>query len=822
MDNLLLYLLKVSAGTTLLYLCYLLLFRKDTFYLRNRILLILILVLPPVFPFIHVPVVKNDIVSAAPVNTLDNILYSGNAANTTFTGAANSFDYNKLFTWIYSGVAALLLLRIAISLISTYRIINKGEVNKNQFPKVIISAAQLPPFSFFPYAVIPVEDFLNGNYTHILDHEFAHLRQGHSFDLLLSEFCIAIQWFNPFIWLIKRSVILNHEYLADKVSLINNKSIKEYQYRLLNFQAGLKHISLAHNFNSLIKNRIIMINKKPTRKFATLKNIFILPAVAIVVYAFSTPEYHSVVGTYSDNSLDIYQTTAILQKEIKGIVYKEDGEPLEGVNIASTGTLGNSQMTSTGSDGRFSITNAVSDAILIFDCRGYKQLLLKSDLSKDMIVRMEKDPDYRAPAGTNSSAFQTQQQEPIVAIDGVLSVKKLRDAIKDLGYNMGFSKLIFGKEATDKYGGKAVNGVWEITSRKKALEMGLKPPFPRLVPDDYPTFQNKRFDRFTEWAGSQIKYPAVAQTKKIEGWVSLNFNVELNGTISNIVSTIPVDPMLRDEVIRIVRSSPKWDAPKNPNVDEPFTSSIILKFKLPDRILTETPYVVVEQMPIYPGGDIELLNFIKNHTRYPEAAKTAKIQGRVIVRFVVSTEGKAEAISILKGVDPLLDAEAIRVTSMLTAFKPGLQGGKPVNVWYMAPVNFSPSKGEPLFSQNSQTEILKFIGMNTGYPQESKSASDTGKIFVVVKLEKGGIVKECKAYTSKTGIRVPFLPEVVIVGYKPSETSKIAGVPNASEKEHPGLKAESERVINKIGSVNIPEWKDKDMEFALTLNFVLK
>ena len=126
----------------------------------------------------------------------------------------------------------------------------------------MISDNHVPPFSFFPYAVIPAEDYKSGNYKDLLDHEFAHLRQGHTFDLLLSEFFIAFQWFNPIVWLIKRSVILNHEYLADYITLRSSRNVKDYQYRLLNFQSGLKNISLAHSFNSLIKNRIIMINKK--------------------------------------------------------------------------------------------------------------------------------------------------------------------------------------------------------------------------------------------------------------------------------------------------------------------------------------------------------------------------------------------------------------------------------------------------------------------------------------------------------------------------------------------------------------------------------
>ena len=101
------------------------------------------------------------------------------------------------------------------------------------------------------------------------------------------------------------------------------------------------------------------------------------------------------------------------------------------------------------------------------------------------------------------------------------------------------------------------------------------------------------------------------------------------------------------------------------------------------------PFVVVEEMPMYPGGDIELLKYIGEHTQYPEVAKENNIQGRVIVRFCVTAKGGVSQVSILKGVDPELDKEAIRVVSALPAFKPGKQGGKPVPVWYMVPITFT-------------------------------------------------------------------------------------------------------------------------------------
>jgi len=101
------------------------------------------------------------------------------------------------------------------------------------------------------------------------------------------------------------------------------------------------------------------------------------------------------------------------------------------------------------------------------------------------------------------------------------------------------------------------------------------------------------------------------------------------------------------------------------------------------------PFVVVEEMPEFPGGDVELLKYIFEHTNYPEVAKENNIQGKVIVRFCVTAKGTVSQISVLKGVDAELDKEAMRVVSTLPPFKPGKQGGKPVPVWYMVPITFT-------------------------------------------------------------------------------------------------------------------------------------
>lgn len=100
------------------------------------------------------------------------------------------------------------------------------------------------------------------------------------------------------------------------------------------------------------------------------------------------------------------------------------------------------------------------------------------------------------------------------------------------------------------------------------------------------------------------------------------------------------------------------------------------------------PFIVVEEMPEPQGGVAGLLKYIADNINYPEIAQENNIGGKVIVRFCVTSKGGVDQVSVFKGVDPALDAEAIRVVKSLPAFKPGKQGGKPVPVWYTVPINF--------------------------------------------------------------------------------------------------------------------------------------
>ncbi len=100
------------------------------------------------------------------------------------------------------------------------------------------------------------------------------------------------------------------------------------------------------------------------------------------------------------------------------------------------------------------------------------------------------------------------------------------------------------------------------------------------------------------------------------------------------------------------------------------------------------PYDYVEQMPQFPGGDKEMLSFISQNLRYPAAAQENGIQGRVIVRFVISTTGEVTNVTIARSLDPICDKEAIRVIKMMPKWIPGKQNGNAVSVNYSVPVVF--------------------------------------------------------------------------------------------------------------------------------------
>jgi TonB family protein len=108
-------------------------------------------------------------------------------------------------------------------------------------------------------------------------------------------------------------------------------------------------------------------------------------------------------------------------------------------------------------------------------------------------------------------------------------------------------------------------------------------------------------------------------------------------------------------------------------------------FNLPDK---DSIYIAVDKMPVFPGGEHELLSFIGHNLKYPVEAQQKGIQGRILVKFIVSKSGKVEKAQIVRGLDPSIDKEGLRVVNSLPDFIPGELKGEKVSVYYVLPITF--------------------------------------------------------------------------------------------------------------------------------------
>lgn len=235
-----------------------------------------------------------------------------------------------------------------------------------------------------------------------------------------------------------------------------------------------------------------------------------------------------------------------------------------------------------------------------------------------------------------------------------------------------------------------------------------------------PEFPNGGMPGLMKYLGKNVKYPIEAHANNIEGRVVVHFIINKDGSISNVGLTRSVDPLLDKEAIRVISSMPKWkpgmqrgkavrvkytvpvmfrlQGPKNA---EPYQAVVgtakdgnleevvaVAKATTPISRTEGKVYEKVENMPEFPGGVQGLMQYISSNLKYPAAAQKAGIQGKVIVSMIVDKEGNITDPKIIKGITPLLDAEAIRIISDMPQWKPGTDKGEKVNVQYTIPLVF--------------------------------------------------------------------------------------------------------------------------------------
>jgi periplasmic protein TonB len=151
------------------------------------------------------------------------------------------------------------------------------------------------------------------------------------------------------------------------------------------------------------------------------------------------------------------------------------------------------------------------------------------------------------------------------------------------------------------------------------------------------------------------------------------------------IPPVVVDSVKPEESVRLMTADEAQVEVQNEEVVDVITE---IKEEVREEDPEPEPFIVVEEMPVPPGGASGLYKYIADNIKYPQIAQENNIEGKVIVRFCVTSKGGVDQVSVIKGVDPALDAEAIRVVKTIPAFKPGKQGGKPVPVWFTMPIVF--------------------------------------------------------------------------------------------------------------------------------------
>lgn len=195
---------------------------------------------------------------------------------------------------------------------------------------------------------------------------------------------------------------------------------------------------------------------------------------------------------------------------------------------------------------------------------------------------------------------------------------------------------------------------------------------------------------------------SIKSAKFIKGKVFVQFVIGKDGLVEpdNVKVITGINPEIDEKVVDFIKSMPKWTPgmrleSKNGTVMKVLarvSKSIPIEVSVKGDEKEEEPiFLIVEHMPQFPGGDIALREYIRDNVVYPEEAKAKKIQGKVFVQFVIGTDGNVEPenVKIARGIDPLLDVEAIRVIKSLPTWEPGTQRGKPVRVSFTIPIDFS-------------------------------------------------------------------------------------------------------------------------------------
>jgi TonB-dependent SusC/RagA subfamily outer membrane receptor len=274
------YLLKLSVSLGVVFLFYQFVLRRLTFYNWNRWYLLGYSLLSFVIPFIDItPALhQNELADNNMVQWIP-LLYNKS------TGKSSLTVWNIISLLFVIGML-ITLSRLIIQLISFRRMMKKAQLISEDAISLYQVDESIIPFSFGNAVFFNVNLHTTEELEKIIRHEFVHVKQRHSIDIIFSEILCLLNWYNPFAWMLRSAIRQNLEFVADNKVLENGINKKQYQYLLLKV-IGDNQFSIAQKFNfSSLKKRIAMMNKNKSAKMHLLRFLFVLPVLAVILVSF--------------------------------------------------------------------------------------------------------------------------------------------------------------------------------------------------------------------------------------------------------------------------------------------------------------------------------------------------------------------------------------------------------------------------------------------------------------------------------------------------------------------------------------------------------
>jgi len=306
MESLLIYILKSAGLLSIFYVLYMLLLKNDTSFTANRNYL-----LGGIFASIVLPSVyftKKVLVNAPEIfyNSSDNSNYKM-VSETTSQG----IDWWMIAGSLYLIITGFFLLRFCFRIFQILKMIHFSEIQKEGKYKLVETKDTSGPFSFFNYIFINPKEIKKDELHLMLTHEKVHARQLHSVDMILSNFITAVLWFNPISWFYQKIIEQNLEFIADSETAQTSECVEHYQHVLVKVSTKIHQPALVNHFyQSFIKKRILMLNKKNPSSSNSWKYHLILPLLAIFIMSFNVKTTTKLIESSSTKT-----TEPIVQKE---------------------------------------------------------------------------------------------------------------------------------------------------------------------------------------------------------------------------------------------------------------------------------------------------------------------------------------------------------------------------------------------------------------------------------------------------------------------------------------------------------------------------